>query len=127
MTVKHKILTSIKPVIEQSRFVNYNKEKINSLALQLRHEQLPDWDQELQFLGTPEETVQYYFFLDSLNFCFWAPKGQERWHFQKDGQWINGYYAFSYAIKKAVENNPKLLDATYLTSITFDEFRSILK
>lgn len=74
-----------------------------------------------------EETIQYYFFLDSINFCFWNKKDKARWEFKKGGQWIHGYYAYSYAIKKAFLKDKRLLDAFYLSNISFPEFSKIFQ
>src|SRR3989344_2916498 len=123
--IKKKILDSLKPVVENSVCVSIDQQKVNSLAEKLKDVPLQHWDNTMQLLGNPEETVQYYFFVDSINFCFWHEKGKERWQFQKDGEWINGYYAFSYAIKQAILKDKNLLNATYLSQIPFDAFSGI--
>jgi len=127
LSTKEKILDSLKPIIKNSSVVSINKEKIFELAEKIKEYPIPNWDNITQFLGEPEETIQYYFFLDSINFCFWNIRGKERWTFEKDGEWLNGYSAFSYAIKKAVLKNKKLLDASYLSNITFEEFSKIFE
>lgn len=126
MTIKEKILTSLEPVVENSKFVSINKESIAQLAQKLKDQVVPTPD-EFEFKGSPEETVQYIFFLDSIQGCLWQVKGKERWYYQHDGQWIKGYFAFAYAIKKALENNHQLLDADYLSHISFTEFISIFQ
>jgi hypothetical protein len=124
-TIKEKILNSIKPVIQAGKFVSIDKEKIDAFAQKLKDVPLKDWDNEMQFLGTPEQTILYYFFVDSINFCFWQEKGKARWEVQKDGQWISGYYAFSWAIKKAFLANEKLQKVKTIVELTFDDFRQI--
>lgn len=106
-------------------FVEVDPIRIPSFANELKNVDLPVWDNELQFLGNMEETAQYYFFLDSINFCFWAEKGKEKWAFKKGDEWLTGYYAYSYAIKKAVETNKDLLNAKYLSKIPLEEFLGI--
>lgn len=125
MKVKGLILQSIKPVVEKSKHVRINQDRMAKLADKLKERPIPPWDNELQYLGTEENTVQYYFFLDSINFCFWAKRGEKRWSYQKNGEWLKGYYAFSFAIKRAIEENPRLLDANYLSEISFDNFSEI--
>ena len=127
ISIKEKILKSINPVIKNSSSVRIDNSRISFLAKKLEKYPVPCWDNILQFLGNSEETVQYYFLLDSINFCFWNVRGKERWQFEKDGEWMHGYYAFSYAIKKAFLADKKLFDAAYLSVITFDNFLQIFK
>jgi hypothetical protein len=124
-TIKEKILNSIKPVIQTGKFVFINKEKLDIFAQKIKNVPLKDWDNEMQLLGTPEQTILYYFFVDSINFCFWQEKGKARWEVQKDGQWVSGYYAFSWTIKKAFLENKKLQTAASIAELTFEDFKQI--
>ena len=67
---KNKILDSLIPVVSNPRYVRINKDRIREVATNLVQAKLPLWDNNAQFIGTPAETAQYYFFLDSTNFCF---------------------------------------------------------
>jgi hypothetical protein len=125
--MKEKIMTSLDLVIKNSSSVRIDASKITFLARKLEKYPVPGWDNILQFLGNPEETTQYYFFLDSINFCFWNVQGKERWEFKKEGEWMHGYYAFAYAIKNAFLADKKLFDASYLSEITFNDFSQIFK
>jgi len=127
ISIKEKILTSLNPVIKNSFSVRIDRSKISLLAKKLKKYPIPSWDNISQFLGNSEETIQYYFFLDSINFCFWNIQGKERWEVEKDGKWMHGYYAFAYAIKNAFIANKQLFNASYLSGITFDDFSKIFK
>jgi hypothetical protein len=127
MNVKDLILNSLKPVLENSKFVVINQNNIVKLAQKIKDYPLPDWDNNLQFFGDPKQTAQYYFFVDSINFCFWAEKGKERWSFAKDAEWLHGYYAYSYAIKQAFERNPRLFEAEYLSKLSYEDFTKIFE
>lgn len=122
---KQIIIESLQPVIESSEFVQIIPEGVEKLAEELQNETIPPWDNTLQFLGTPEETIQYYFFIDSINFCFWAPKGKERWTYQVNGEWIAGYYAFSAAIKDAFMRDKRFFDSAYLAEMPEADFNAI--
>jgi len=126
-TIKDRILNSIKPVVEKSKFVSINKENLNKLVEKLKNVPLKNWDNEMQLLGTLEQTLLYYFFLDSINFCFWQEKGKEKWKIEKDGKWIDGYYAFSYAIKKSFLENKKLQSVESIVKISFEDFKRIFQ
>lgn len=125
MTTREKILDSIAPVVAKPTHVFINADRIIAVAQELLAAQVPPWDNNLQFFGTPEETAQYYFFVDSINFCFWAPKGQRRWEYKIGDKWVGGYYAYSCAIKDAFERDKRLLDAKYLSEIPEEDFKSI--
>jgi hypothetical protein len=124
---KQLVLDSIKPILEHSKYVSIDESQTEALAERIHKYPIPGWDNTLQFLGEPEQTALYYFFLDSINFCFWAKRGQERWSFQKEGQWLQGYYAYSYAIKKWFENNPKNFEVDFLTNMDFGQFGKIFE
>ncbi|MFH1820596.1 MAG: queuosine salvage family protein [Candidatus Nealsonbacteria bacterium] len=124
-SVKEKILISLDPVIKNSSSIRIDNSKIPFLAKKLEKYPIPVWDNVLEFLGNPEEIIQYYFFLDSINFCFWNIQGKERWEIEKDGKWIHGYHAFAHAIKNAFLVDKRLFNASYLSSITFNEFSKI--
>lgn len=127
MTTKEKILSSLKPVIDKPEFVTINDNRIAAIAHELLNAPVPAWDNNLQLLGTPEETAQYYFFLDSVNFCFWAEKGKKRWEYLVDGEWVGGYYAYSRAIKDAFLRDRRFFDAVYLREISLEDFGAIFK
>src|SRR3989344_3067924 len=122
MTVRDKLLASIRPVIERGKFVSVNLPAVAALAEKLKNVEIPRWNNELQLLSSEEETVQYYFFVDSTQGCTWPAKGTERWYIQKGGDWIRGYYGFAYAVKQAILRDKKYLDAEYLSEISFQDF-----
>lgn len=120
-------MQSLETVIKQAKYVQINQDKLSMFAKILKNKKLAQWDNDMQLLSSEEHTVQYYFFIDSINFCFWAEKKEDKWHYKKGQQWINGYYAASYAIKEAIEHDPKLLNAAYLANIPYKEFCDIFK
>lgn len=124
-STKETIVESLQPIIHSSEFVTIIPAGVERLAEELKNETIPPWDNTLQFLGTPEETLQYYFFIDSINCCFWAPKGEERWMYQVNGEWVAGYYAFSAAIKDAFLRDKRFFDSAYLAEIPEADFNAI--
>lgn len=120
-----KILASLTPVLEEAEYVRIDTEATQRVAAELLTREVPPWNNDLQFLGTPEETAQYYFFIDSINFCFWAPKGKERWSYAVEGKEIQGYYAFARAVKDAFVRDTRLFDAKYVREISREKFFEI--
>ncbi len=125
MNNREKILQSLVPILDKPEFVTIENEKLKEIAKEFLEVETPSWDNNLHLFGTPEETVQYYFFLDSINFCFWALKGQSRWEYQINGEWVGGYYAYCRAIKDAFLKDRRLFDANYLSNIPKKDFESI--
>ncbi len=125
METRGKILDSLLPVLAKTEYVSIDEERIKAVAKEFTTIEVPLWDNNFQLLGTPEETAYYYFFLDSINFCFWAPKGVNRWEYEVEGKWISGYYAYSRAIKDAFLRDKRFFDANYLSSISEINFRNI--
>jgi len=127
MTTKEKVLDSIKPVLKDSVFVSVNKARVAVFAEKLESQEVPVWENGVDIGGTREGIMHHYFFLDSINFCFWAPKGKKRWSYYKDGEWLTGYFAFGYAIKHAFESDTRFFDSSYLAQISFKDFSHIFE
>jgi hypothetical protein len=125
MTTREKILQSFAPILEKPNFVTIQVEKLKEMAMELLEAEVPTWDNDLHLLATPEETAQYYFFLDSINFCFWGLKGQARWEYKINNEWVGGYYAYCRAIKDAFLQDQRFFDADYLKDISKEGFESI--
>ena len=127
MTTREQILGSLQSLVASPKHVFIDYEMLKEKAKDFLKAQIPAWDNELQFIGTPEQTAQYYFFLDSINFCFWAPKGESRWAYKVGEEWISGYYAYSRAIKDAFVRDARFFDAAYLSTISEADFRNIFQ
>lgn len=125
MITRDQILGSLQPLAASPKHVFINQKILKEKAKKFLSMQVPPWDNDLQFIGTPEQTVQYYFFLDSINFCFWAPKGEDRWAYKVGDEWMSGYYAYSRAIKDAFLRDPRFFDAEYLSKIPEQDFKNI--
>lgn len=127
MSTRDQIIKSLQPLVASPKHVFIDQAVLKEKAKKFLDMQVPPWDNDLQFVGTPEQTVQYYFFLDSINFCFWAPKGEERWAYKVGDEWMSGYYAYSRAIKDAFVRDPRFFDAEYLSGISEQDFKNIFQ
>jgi len=86
--------------------------------------QVPSWNSDLHWAGTPEQTAMYVFVLDSLNFCFW---GEPRWTVEYKGQTLDGYWALAASLRRAIEEGIPLLDATYLEHMPETDLAHVLR
>jgi len=111
-----KILTTTEYVTRNSRKVKINETAIAKVAQKIKDHRVPKWDNFVHFRGTTEQTIQYLFILDSINFCFWAEKGHKRWAIKQGQKTINGYFALALALKRTARKYP-LLDAGFLAAM----------
>jgi hypothetical protein len=125
MNTREKIINSLQDVVSNPKHVFIDTEVIKNIAKDFLNTPVPSWDNELQFIGTAQQTAQYYFFVDSINFCFWSKKGQEKWQYKIGDEWVSGYYAYSRAIKDAFIKDNRFFDADFLSSISYEDFISI--
>ena len=118
------VLSTTQYVVKRSRQVRINQAAVERLAKKIKSQPLPAWDTTIHSAGRPQETAQYIFLLDSLNFCFWADKGHQRWTIAHDSKQINGYFALALALKKAPKKYP-ILNADYLAKISRQDLADI--
>ncbi len=123
------VLVSTKPVIKQAKFVKIDKEAIFDLAKKWAKIKikLPIWSRKYHFFDGTEKTLQYLFLLDSLNFCFWPESGEAKWGIKYKGENLDGYYALSTSLKRALEEGYPLLKADYLANISEKDLAYIFK
>lgn len=115
-------------VLENSKDVKINKDKIKEIASLLKKEKksLFEWTAEMHFKSKNQQTMLDYLILaDAMNFCFWNTK--ERWNINYKGKKINGYFALSLALKDFFEKNPKKANLDYFSKIPFFEFKKIFQ
>ena len=119
-----KVLSTTQYVAKHSRQVKINQAAVERLAKKIKSQPLPAWDATIHSASNPQETAQYIFLLDSLNFCFWADKGHQRWTITHSAKQINGYFALALALKKALKKYP-ILDADFLSKISHQDLSDI--
>lgn len=115
-------------VAEQGTLVRIDSRAVARFAENLLSQEMdvPPWDEFHHFRGSDEETVAYLLVLDTLNFCFWPPRGNERWEVEYQGNWFSGYYALALALKKALEAGFPLADSQALVGLSMDALQRIL-
>ena len=76
-------------IVEKSKDVKINKERIGELAKSWENTKTPEWPEYFHF-----KSLDYFFILDSINFCFW-PQKDKKWSIDYEGKNYNGYFALS--------------------------------
>ncbi len=119
------VLSSTLPVINQARSVSIDFQAVELLAQRIsrNHFTPVGWDYQLHWSGDADETANFIFILDALNFCFW---GEPRWIVSHEGQRYNGYWALAAALTRAMQQGVPLIEADFLASIDEPTLGNIL-
>ncbi|MBI2940815.1 MAG: hypothetical protein HYY04_10300 [Chloroflexi bacterium] len=120
------VLTTTRYVVEHSRHVSIDRERIQSVAADLARSPvpIPAWNLRYHFADGTPQTANYVLVLDALNFSFW---GEPRWQVEFLGELVNGYWALAAALKRALALNIPILDARFLASLSRKQLAEILK
>eukprot|EP00300_Choanocystis_sp_HF-7_P006448 c14714_g1_i2.p1 GENE.c14714_g1_i2~~c14714_g1_i2.p1 ORF type:complete len:346 (+),score=58.11 c14714_g1_i2:32-1039(+) len=72
----------------------------------------------------PEDTAaQWIFVLDTLNFCFWVDADKFRVTYQ--GKTHSGYWTLCACLKRAIDSDIPILDASFLATLTIEQASQI--
>ncbi len=120
------VLETTARVAQIARHVKINHGAIERAADVLVSKRIepPAWNYEYHFFDGTARTVNYLFLLDTLNFCFW---GKPKWTIEYKDKTLDGYWALAASLKRAAEENPRVLDADFLANISPDELANILR
>jgi hypothetical protein len=126
-----RVLETTRLVVDASRLVTIDRERVEAVAEQLagEPEAVADWSHELHPPAHDDvELANLVLVLDALNFCFWniPDTGRPRWRVTYGGQQYDGYWALAVALRRAVESGIPLADPEYLATLTEDDVATIL-
>lgn len=66
-------------------------------------------------------------YFNSMNFCFWAEKGQPKWTIKVEGVNLDGSVALFRALEEEAKKNPTFLRPSTAAHMEFNEFKELLK
>jgi len=121
------IIDSVKPVIENSKFVRINEQAILDFSKGVTGKEFEDsefgLDTILPKTATEEEQIALAFVYNSINFCYW---GEPKWTVKLNGNFYDGSSGMLRAVKNAIENGFNLLDPKYLENLSEKDLAKIL-
>lgn len=132
MHYQQDILQKTAFVKSNAAHVHLNKTKLHELANEILtnpqeiNREWTDLDFKYHFTDGTERTAQWLFLSSALNFSFWDGKAEELWKVEFDGAWVEGYWALTASLKKAMAKYD-ILDATFLENMTSDILSDIFK
>jgi len=122
------VLTSTKCILDQSRSVKIDSGAINSLISGVSKSDLQVSEISLaKKRWTLDNLLQIIFVFNTVNFCFWAGKGEKKWTVRIDGEELDGSIALFRCIEKEVERNTDFLAGDELADLSRPHLRSILE
>jgi len=120
------VKTASNAVVGRARNVRINESQLEKLVYYLKQAGNKPLELDSNQFGS-EPTVQKVFLLDTLNFCFWARKGQTKWAIKDNGRWQDGYWGLVAAIDRALAEGYPLLEASYWVELKLADLKRILR
>ena len=122
------VLETTKCVIDKGRHVTIDEEALVGFSQKFlaNNVDIPPWDCHYHYCGDEETMVSYLLVLDTLNFCFWAMAGDNRWEIRYESKPVSGYFGLAAALKLALESRVPLTNAEFLRDITAEKLKSLL-
>lgn len=115
-------------VLKNSKFVFVDYEKLKIFAKEIkkridRKELLDEW----QF-GKIKKSPQDIFILDTVNFCFWAKKGERKWKVEyPKGNILDGWEALVACFGRVLEDKIPISNCRFLENITIDQTKKLFR
>jgi hypothetical protein len=111
-------------VLKNSRFVSINRRKIKPFALKIKEKINKNLlANEWQF-GRFGKTPQHIFMLDSVNFCFWGKKNEDKWRIEyPKGRILDGWEALVACFDRAFEEKINLDNCDVVKSLDLRDLK----
>lgn len=121
------VLSTTKFVVDRSKDVKIDLEAIYSFVDGIQREEMQI--SEINLSGKRwgfETTSQIIFIFNTINYCYWAGKNEEKWKVKIDGEELDGAIALYRCLEKETDNNPDFLTGSYLANLTASNLKAIL-
>lgn len=115
-------------VVNSATSVFINKENITPLS-QILEENI----QEKKLLtsnqfGNVENSPQLVFIQDTINFCFWANRGEDKWQVEyPHGRIVDGWDGLVACFDRAIDEDTPILDSNFLEQLTIKDTEHIFR
>ncbi|XP_023727755.1 queuosine salvage protein isoform X2 [Cryptotermes secundus] len=82
---------------------------------------------ELHPQKADESSVDWIFFVDTLNFCFWSANENTKWEVIWNGKTHTGYFALCASVRRALQDGIPVTDPKFYSQVTSAELDHILR
>lgn len=126
------ILHTTKEVVEKARSVEINETKIKNLIKPVKDRINKGLDQASASAGSLKDfkkDSQLILVEDSVNFCFWAEKGREKWQveYPKGNIVAGGWFGLEACFKRSLVKDHSILSAEYLDGMDLNDIKKFFK
>ncbi len=118
------VLESIKPVIEQADHVTLNTGRLDDFCAGFTGLDSSFKSPFRAVRLSPEDKLQLDLVYNAANFCYW---GDPKWTVHHQGREISGAYGMKAAFNRALEEGFRLLDPSYLQTLSETDFAQITR
>jgi hypothetical protein len=122
------VLATTKFVVDNSKKVSINMKAVRRFVSEITPEDLKKTD--ICFAKqkwSVDELIQLTFVFNSVIYCLWANKGEEKWKVDFDGELLDGSIALFKCFERELERNSSFVMGEYLASLTAGRLEEILK
>lgn len=109
------------------KHLKIDNKKIKDFSYNFTDFYSPDWSEEVFYKGSFEDTVNFIFLINTLNFSFWSDNDKPKWFNIFNGNTYTGSFALFSALNDAVSNGYELFNPKYLKSISRTDLKNILE
>lgn len=121
------LLENVRFVVENSKFVQLNNDKIKDFAKTFKHEHIKHWwnasPVDLNSL-TDDQKLNFLLVFNAISFCYW---GEPKWTINYQEKQIDGSFGMIAALKRALDSEMLILDANFIANISKNDFARILR
>ena len=124
--ITDKILDSSKYVVDNSKHVKINTQKLDEFSKNIKAENVEHWLKSSPIdinKFSLNQRVNFLLIMHSIGFSYW---GIPKWAIEYKGRLFDGSYGMVVALFKAIENNYPILNYDYLANISENDFSKIL-
>ena len=121
------ILETTKFVVDNSKYVKINKNKIRDFLKNFGESHINHWLNESPFDFSKlsnKEKLHFLLVCNSISFSYW---GEPKWEVEYKGEKFDGAWGMIASIGKSIENKKPILNPNYLKGISEKELKEILK
>lgn len=121
------ILKSTKFVVDNSKSVKIDKDRVADFAGTFEHGSVHHWLSKAPFNFSHfsnDDKLHFLFIFNSLSFCYW---GEPKWTIDFDGKSYDGAWGMIMTLGRAISEGYNILDFNYCANLSEEDFSNMLR
>lgn len=112
--------------------VNYkhlkiNYEKVKDFSDNFNNFYIPDWSEEVFYNKDFENTINFIFLINTINFSYWNDKDKAKWFYIFNGTKYTGSFALFACLKDSIEKGYNFLNPKFLKNLKEIDLKNTLE